>query len=409
MRERLLIAVLDELARWYRAWLDQPQPGDADGCRLREEYLRRSGTVGAAVTVMLPGGQNLTGMAAGLVKWAHEVHRTADLGPVLRRAFHDAASPPTGPVFVSIPMDVLQDEGEFAVPAASRIERRAVPAALADLASAILAAPRARFAVVAGDEVARSGATGALAALAERLGCRVYGTAMHSTLVFPTAHPLWAGALPADAEQVRAHPVGHREQAGQPRPVRVLDGEQPGPAQRGMRGQPGARPGVGLGASAQSQCQPDAGPSPGHVVVEVPVERLEPAVQLTGEGHQEQFGVQCGQPGGAGQPAQPYRRTGAFGRVGGGLDRGCASGCVGRHLGCPAERRARGGQQRVDRLVGQVQPAERVVGRGIGTAPLGDGVAYPLLDGGQPAQQVGEVSRVAHGHSTGASSPAHRR
>ena len=151
---------------------------------------------------------NLTGMAAGLVKWAHEVHRTADLGPVLRRAFHDAASPPTGPVFVSIPMDVLQDEGEFAVPAASRIERRAVPAALADLASAILAAPRARFAVVAGDEVARSGATGALAALAERLGCRVYGTAMHSTLVFPTAHPLWAGALPADAEQVRAHLAG---------------------------------------------------------------------------------------------------------------------------------------------------------------------------------------------------------
>jgi benzoylformate decarboxylase len=147
---------------------------------------------------------NLTGMAAGLVKWAHEVHQTADLGPVLRRAFHDAASPPTGPVFVSVPMDVLQDRGAFAVPAASRIERRAVPAALPELASAILAAPRARFAVVAGDEVARSGATGALVAVAERLGCLVYGPAMHSTLVFPTAHPLWAGALPADAEQTRA-------------------------------------------------------------------------------------------------------------------------------------------------------------------------------------------------------------
>jgi benzoylformate decarboxylase len=151
---------------------------------------------------------NLTGMAAGLVKWAHEVHRTADLGPVLRRAFHDAASPPTGPVFVSVPMDVLQDRGAFAVPAPSRIERRAVPAALPELASAILAAPRARFAVVAGDEVARSGATGVLVAVAERLGCRVYGPAMHSTGVFPTAHPLWAGALPADAEQVRARLSG---------------------------------------------------------------------------------------------------------------------------------------------------------------------------------------------------------
>ena len=147
---------------------------------------------------------NLTGMATGLVKWAHEVHRTADLGPVLRRAFHDAASPPTGPVFVSMPMDILQERGDFPVPAPSRIERRVVPAALADLASAILTAPRARFAVVAGDEVTRSGATDALVTVAQRLGCSVYGTPMHSTLVFPTAHPQWAGALTPDAAQIRA-------------------------------------------------------------------------------------------------------------------------------------------------------------------------------------------------------------
>jgi BirA family transcriptional regulator, biotin operon repressor / biotin---[acetyl-CoA-carboxylase] ligase len=66
MRERLLTAVLDELAHWYRAWLDQRQPGDAGACGLREEYLRRSGTVGTAVTVMLPGGQDVTGTAAGI-------------------------------------------------------------------------------------------------------------------------------------------------------------------------------------------------------------------------------------------------------------------------------------------------------------------------------------------------------
>jgi len=66
VRERLLTAVLDELARWYRAWLDQPRPGDADACGLRAEYLRRSDTVGAAVTVMLPGGQTLTGTATGV-------------------------------------------------------------------------------------------------------------------------------------------------------------------------------------------------------------------------------------------------------------------------------------------------------------------------------------------------------
>src|SRR5215469_14248248 len=56
VRERLLTAVLEELARWYYAWLDQPRPGDAGACGLRAEYLRRSDTVGAEVTVLLPGG-----------------------------------------------------------------------------------------------------------------------------------------------------------------------------------------------------------------------------------------------------------------------------------------------------------------------------------------------------------------
>jgi benzoylformate decarboxylase len=147
---------------------------------------------------------DVTGMAASLAKWAHEVRRPADLGLVLRRAFHDAAAPPTGPVMVALPMDVLAERGDWPVPAASRIERRAVPAALADLAGAILAAPRDRFAIVAGDEVARSAAVPALTAVAELLGCPVYAPPMHSNQVFPTAHSLWAGALPPDAAALRA-------------------------------------------------------------------------------------------------------------------------------------------------------------------------------------------------------------
>jgi len=99
VRERLLIAVLGELARRYRGWLDQPAPGDADGCGLRAEYLRRSATVGAVVTVMLPGGQRLTGTAAGVDAAGRlEVRTPAGLVPVsagdvvhLRRADIPAA------------------------------------------------------------------------------------------------------------------------------------------------------------------------------------------------------------------------------------------------------------------------------------------------------------------------------
>jgi benzoylformate decarboxylase len=146
---------------------------------------------------------NLVPMASGFAKWTHEVHRTADLGPIMRRAFHDAASPPTGPVFVSLPMDVLDERGDFVVPAPSRLERRNVPEALPELAAAILAAPRDRFAIVASEEVTASGAAAALVAVAERLGATVYGAPMHSTAVFPTTHPLWGGALPADAAALR--------------------------------------------------------------------------------------------------------------------------------------------------------------------------------------------------------------
>jgi BirA family biotin operon repressor/biotin-[acetyl-CoA-carboxylase] ligase len=99
VRERLLTAALDELARWYRAWLDQPRPGDADACGLRAEYLRRSDTVGAEVTVMLPGGQSLTGTATGVDPAGRlEVRTPAGLVPMsagdvvhLRRAGTPAA------------------------------------------------------------------------------------------------------------------------------------------------------------------------------------------------------------------------------------------------------------------------------------------------------------------------------
>src|SRR5438477_5211355 len=128
---------------------------------------------------------DLVGLARPVAKWAHEVRTVGELGTILRRAFHDSASPPAGPVFVSIPMDILDEEAGEPAPAPSIIERGVVAGRLDELADLLAGAERERLAIVARDEVSASGGMDALAALAEALGVRVHGSPLHSTTVFP--------------------------------------------------------------------------------------------------------------------------------------------------------------------------------------------------------------------------------
>jgi benzoylformate decarboxylase len=146
---------------------------------------------------------NLVGLAAAVSKWTHEVRNANELGTVLRRAFHDSASAPSGPVFVSIPMDVLDEEaGDGSVPATpptSTIRRRAVAEDVAELAGML----GDSVAIVAGDEVAASGAIDALIAVAVRVGAPVFGAPLRGAVVFERDHPLWRGDLPPMASAIR--------------------------------------------------------------------------------------------------------------------------------------------------------------------------------------------------------------
>jgi len=57
-RDKLLVAVLEELEVAYRHWLADP-----DGHGLRSQYVGMCATIGRAVRVELPGGRGLTGTA----------------------------------------------------------------------------------------------------------------------------------------------------------------------------------------------------------------------------------------------------------------------------------------------------------------------------------------------------------
>lgn len=155
---------------------------------------------------MLAG--DLVGLAAPVARWSHEVRTVRELGTILRRAFHDATAPPPGPVFVSIPMSTLDEEGDAPVPPVSRIERRSVADGLDELADLLTSTPVGRLAIVAGDEVSASGAHAELAAVAEALGAPVFGAPLHAAGVFPPTHPLWSGMLPFAASGIRAALAG---------------------------------------------------------------------------------------------------------------------------------------------------------------------------------------------------------
>jgi benzoylformate decarboxylase len=146
---------------------------------------------------------DLTGIAMAACKWTHEVRTLGELGTVLRRAFHDAATAPSGPVFVSLPMNVMDEIGPAPIPPPSRIERRAVGGGLAELADLLAATPIGRLAIVVGDEVTASGGTEAVVAVAESLGATVHGSPLLGSFAFPPLHPLWAGALPPHAGALR--------------------------------------------------------------------------------------------------------------------------------------------------------------------------------------------------------------
>ena len=55
---------------------------------------------------------DLPPIARPFVKWAAEVRRLEDLPRAIHRAAKTALAPPTGPVFLSLPADVLNAEGE---------------------------------------------------------------------------------------------------------------------------------------------------------------------------------------------------------------------------------------------------------------------------------------------------------
>ena len=136
-------------------------------------------------------GKDLVEMTKQFTKWSAEVHRADRIPEFLNRAFKVAATPPTGPVYLALPSNLLGEPISVENPVAerSRIIARigADPEALENAAKLLAAAKRPL--IVAGSGVAKSGATEELIKFAEMVGAPVVMEPRYSFLSFPTDHP----------------------------------------------------------------------------------------------------------------------------------------------------------------------------------------------------------------------------
>ena len=146
---------------------------------------------------------DLVQMARPYTKWAYEISSPVDLPRAVRRAIKVALTPPTGPVFLSLPMDVLEESADVDLAPTFRPDLRPgpLPELLAQAAAVLCAAQNPT--IIVGDRVSKSGASAEAVTLAETLGARVYGEPQANSIVFPADHPLFAGVLPSLSQGIR--------------------------------------------------------------------------------------------------------------------------------------------------------------------------------------------------------------
>lgn len=146
---------------------------------------------------------DLVAMAAPVTKWSVQAESADELPALLHRAFKIAQDPPTGPVFVALPINVMIEETDHAPVPPSTIFRRSMPdpAGVAAAAQRLVACERPM--IFCGDKVARSGAVSELVQLAEALGASVHGEILPAHVGFPNQHPNYSTRGAGDYAQIR--------------------------------------------------------------------------------------------------------------------------------------------------------------------------------------------------------------
>ena len=136
---------------------------------------------------------DLVAFAEPVTKWSTMVMEPSSLLRVLRRAIKIATTPPMGPVYVCVPMDILDAPVVEEVRPTSFPSTKVVPDEASLKTAAEMLASAQKPMIFVGDGIAYSGAQSELAQVAELLGAEVW-EADSGELNMSHTHPLYQGA-----------------------------------------------------------------------------------------------------------------------------------------------------------------------------------------------------------------------
>ena len=148
-----------------------------------------------------PLGGDLLGLTKPLAKWQCELRATSQIARNIRRAFHEALSPPKGPVLISSPVDLLIKlaSGQTIPPPQTAPLGAADPNFCKKAAKALVSAKKP--CIILGNEVSQFHGRKEAVTLTEVLGCPAYSEPLPTGVNFPNRHPHFAGVLPLEIDK----------------------------------------------------------------------------------------------------------------------------------------------------------------------------------------------------------------